>query len=774
MVTLPFVEATSISPFESQDRKASFASPSTVSLDLILQLVHGYWGYDTLRPLQEEAIRATLDGRDSVVVMPTGGGKSLCYQVPPVIANQTHIVISPLISLMKDQVDGLKACDYPAAALHSGMTPDERSETMHDLQSGKLRLLFVSPERLVMSGFLHLLSQLDIRSFAIDEAHCISQWGHDFRPEYRQLALLQDRFPKASVHAYTATATERVREDIAAQLCLTHPTMLVGVFDRPNLVYRIVPRLDAQAQVVGVVHRHRGEAAIIYCLSRKDTETMASALKKAGINARAYHAGLSADQRHRTQDAFANESLDVVTATVAFGMGIDRSNVRCVIHATIPKSIEHYQQETGRAGRDGLEAECVLFYSAADIMRWKSLFERSAEDFDDADKMIAAQMLLLDEMRRYCTGPQCRHRVLSEHFGQAYPTQNCNACDICLGETDAAEEATEIAQKILSSVARLHRLSGLSYGVGHHADVLLGANTQAIRQRGHDQATTYGLLKGTPKKVLTQWMYQLFDQNLLSRSSGDLPVVELNASSWEVLRGNRKVQLMRTAITGVKEARISTISWDGVDRGLFEHLRGIRREIAEQTSVPAFVIFSDRTLRDLARRRPTDLPAFRTAHGIGDAKIKKFGEKFCKEINSYCNEHSLSVNIVIDLQHEKTQTSVPATTKSTDTIANSSTNTTQVKQDAFEMFAEGKSINDVMAALSRAHTTTAGYLCEFIEATRPTSVETWVSKSIYLDVAQAADRVGFDKLKPIYEHLNEKVPYHHIRIVLSHARNHQG
>jgi len=646
--TLPPVEATHTSPCEPENRAVAVTTPSTVTLDGILRLVHSFWGYDTLRPLQEEAIRATLDGRDSVVVMPTGGGKSLCYQVPPAIAGRMDIVVSPLISLMKDQVDGLQACGYPAAAIHSGLTADERSTTMRDLRSGQLRLLFVSPERLVMPGFLHLLSQLDVRAFAIDEAHCISQWGHDFRPEYRQLALLQDRFPQASVHAYTATATERVREDIAAQLGLTNPAMLVGIFDRPNLIYRIVPRVDVYSQVLEVIRRHPDEAAIIYCLSRKDTEMMAGTLKSAGIKARAYHAGLSADQRRRTQEAFANESLDVVSATVAFGMGIDRSNVRCVIHATIPKSIEHYQQETGRAGRDGLEAECVLFYSAADIMRWKSLFERSAEELDEPEKFVAAQMLLLGEMRRYCTVPQCRHRVLSEHFGQAFLKPKCKACDICLDETDAAEEATEIAQKIISSVARLYRMSGISYGVGHHTDVLLGANTQAIRQRGHDKATTYGLLKGTPKKVLTQWIYQLLDQQLLSRSSGQLPVLELDEASWEVLRGNRKVHLMRTAIKMVKEANISTVSWDGVDRGLFEHLRSVRRDLAAKASAPAFVIFSDRTLRDLARRRPTQRHTFQAVHGIGDAKIKKFGKQFCQEINDYCSEHSLSADIVID------------------------------------------------------------------------------------------------------------------------------
>ena len=362
MITLLPVDTGRTEQAESCDRAASLAIP----LERILEQVRAYWGFDTLRPLQEEAIRTALAGRDSVVVLPTGGGKSLCYQVPPLLTDRTDIVVSPLISLMKDQVDGLSVCGYPAAGIHSGLSGTEKAQVLQDLRAGRYRLIFVSPERLLQPAFLDMVEQLNVRSFAIDEAHCISHWGHDFRPEYRQLAVLKQRFPKASVHAYTATATQRVREDIAAQLHLNDPVMLVGTFDRSNLVYRVVPRVDIYAQVIDAVHRHKEQGVIVYCLSRKDTEAMADALQAAGIEARAYHAGLDRDERRRTQEAFAGESLNVVTATVAFGMGIDRSNVRCVIHATMPKSVEHYQQETGRAGRDGLEAQCLLFYSAAD------------------------------------------------------------------------------------------------------------------------------------------------------------------------------------------------------------------------------------------------------------------------------------------------------------------------------------------------------------------------------------------------------------------------
>jgi len=619
--------------------------PTRVPLARILEPLRSYWGYDALRPLQEEAIRATLEGRDSVVVLPTGGGKSLCYQIPPVLAERTDVVVSPLISLMKDQVDGLRACGYPAAAVHSGVASAGNNETLRDLQRGRYRLIFVSPERLIMPSFLTLIEQLGVQSFAVDEAHCISHWGHDFRQVYRQLALLKQRFPAAGVHAYTATATQRVRQDIAVQLCLRDPAMLVGTFDRPNLTYRVVPRLDIHDQVIDVVRRHHREGVIVYCLSRNDTEAMAAKLAHAGIKARAYHAGLDADERHRTQDAFASESLDVVAATVAFGMGIDRSNVRCVVHATMPKSVEHYQQETGRAGRDGLEAECVLFYSAADVMRWQSLIARSAEEASEPERIVAAQNSLLEEMRCYCTVPRCRHGMLSEYFGQTYARPNCGACDVCLEETQGTVDATETAQKILSGVARVERMSGYGFGVGHIVDVLLGADTDAIRRRGHDQVTTYGVLRGIPKKTVMNWVYQLIDQGLLGRTSGEKPVLQLNDASWEVMRGTRTVHLIRATAKPVKTTRSETVSWEGVDRELFEHLRSVRRDIANENGVPAFVVLGDRALRELCRRRPTSVASLRHVRGFGDAKIARFGARFVEQIIAYCRDHGVTTDL---------------------------------------------------------------------------------------------------------------------------------
>jgi ATP-dependent DNA helicase RecQ len=615
--------------------------PRSWSTADLLTVVRRYWGYSELRPLQEQAIRAGLDRRDSLVVMPTGGGKSLCYQVPAELAQRTDIVVSPLISLMKDQVDGLRECGYPAAALYSGMPLHAVQETEEQIASGRYRLVFVAPERLLTPRFLQLIAPLKLGAFAIDEAHCISHWGHDFRPEYRQLAELKTRFPQASVHGYTATATERVRADIIEQLRLSKPMVLVGTFDRPNLVYRVIPRVDARKQVLEVLRRRPGDAAIVYCISRNDTESMAAALKANGLRAAYYHAGMEADARRQTQDAFTSEALDVVVATVAFGMGIDRSDVRCVIHAAMPKSIEHYQQETGRAGRDGLEAECVLLYSAADVLRWESLIERSAAESDAATESIAASRELLGHMRRLCTTVHCRHRSFSEYFGQDYSETKCDACDVCLGEVEGLTDATLTAQKILSCVAR----AGQQFGAEHIVDVLLGADTERVRRWGHEKLTTYGLLKGTERKSVSNMIYQLIDEGLLERTTDQRPVLRLNETSWSVLRSQRTVRLLQLK-TKVIKSRVEQESWENVDHDLFESLRNLRRELATERGVPAYILFSDTTLRDMALIRPGSAAALLSIRGVGERKLADLGQRFLDHIAKYCRANGLTLGAI--------------------------------------------------------------------------------------------------------------------------------
>ena len=584
-----------------------------------------WWGFDRLRPLQAEAIAAALAGSDSLVVMPTGGGKSLCYQLPPLVGETTDVVISPLVALMKDQVDALEAIGYPAAAIHGGMSQEERSQVRDRLAAGELRLLFTAPERLVNTGLLDVLAQVGVKRFAVDEAHCISQWGHDFRPEYRQLALLRDRFPSASIHAFTATATPQVRSDIARQLNLRDPVQLVGTFDRPNLVYRVVPRTDRIAQTLAILGRHRGEASIVYCISRKETEKLAARLAAEGLLARPYHAGLDAKERNKTQEAFTRETIDVVVATVAFGMGIDRSDVRLVLHTSLPKSLEAYQQETGRAGRDSLAAECVLLYSSADVFSWESLVRKSAAESElepeEQERLIASQMEHLLSMRRYAQAARCRHAALSEYFGQSYPAAACGACDVCLGETDSLPDATVTAQKILSCVARVQE----RFGVRHVCEVLRGAKTDAVLRHRHDGLSTFGLLAAVDQRTAENLVHQLLDQELLARTAGDRPVVTLNERSWEVLRGTREVVLVEPRAGKAKASKADTDDWQGVDRDLFEQLRRWRRRIAEARGKPAWTILDDKALRTIARERPDSPAALLRCKGIGEKRLADFG-----------------------------------------------------------------------------------------------------------------------------------------------------
>jgi len=591
----------------------------------LLEVVSKHWGYDSFRPLQQEAMTAALEGRDSLVVMPTGGGKSLCYQVPALLKDDPTIVISPLISLMKDQVDGLIACGVAAAQINSSQTSLDHRAIERDLLQGRLKLLFVSPERMAMPSFREMLRRAGANTFAIDEAHCISHWGHDFRPEYRQLRTLHTEFPGASVHAYTATATAQVRRDIAEQLALHDPLRLVGDFDRQNLTYRVLPRRDEWKQVAEVVDRHKNEAGIVYCTRRREVDDLTAKLRKSGYDAVGYHAGMSQDERRAAQDAFASEKTDLVVATVAFGMGIDRSNVRFILHTGIPKSIEHYQQETGRAGRDGLEAECVLLYSGADVVLWKSMVERGGEDGPPDPEYVATAIKHLVDIDRYCSGTACRHRALVEYFGQPYSRESCAACDICLGETEDVPDALTVAQKILSCVYRV----GQSWGIGHVISVLRGEKTDKIRERSHDSLSTYALLKGCSRNEVRDWIWQLVNQGYLEQSNGEYPILRLTPSARNVLRGEAEVRLRQPIASARKEKQSRRMlpieSWEGVDRSLFDALRTWRRAEAEERHVPPYVIFNDRTLREIARVRPSTLVQLRDVHGIGDAKLEAFG-----------------------------------------------------------------------------------------------------------------------------------------------------
>ena len=592
----------------------------------VLKLVQRVWGFRRLLPLQLEALEAIRAARDCLVVLPTGGGKSLCYQAPVLLDGGLAVVVSPLISLMKDQVDALRGNGVAAAYDNSTLSPGERDRVRAEAAAGRLRLLYASPERLVGEGsaaFLDLLERVGVRYFAIDEAHCISQWGHAFRPEYRLLGTLRERFTGASLHAFTATATERVRRDIVAQLGLQQPEVLIGSFDRPNLLYRVFRRGDLSSQLRTILRRHPGEAGIVYCISRREVDRWAERLRDWGHSALPYHAGLDDEERHRNQEAFLSERTDVIVATVAFGMGIDRPDVRFVVHAGAPRSLEHYQQESGRAGRDGLDAECALLYSAADFVTWQRLLTASDELTDGARRLLTG-------MRRYAGSMRCRHRSLLEYFGQRYESDDCGACDWCLGELEEVAEPIVLAQKILSCVLRLRQ----RWGAGQVVNVLRGRETDKVKANRHQELSTFGLLEDCPVGELHGYLEQLLDQGFLVTDGDRYPVLHVTAEGVELLRAAATCELYRQQRPQPRRGKPKPIedSWDGVDRELFEELRELRRELAVERGVPPYVILHDRSLRDLARLKPATRDQLLAAYGIGDKKATELGPRLLETI----------------------------------------------------------------------------------------------------------------------------------------------
>jgi ATP-dependent DNA helicase RecQ len=635
------------------------SSATTPDADrLLADALHRVWGFSDFRPLQREAMHAILDARDSVVVLPTGGGKSLCFQAPAIVDTDARLkasrssggddirverdgfsraprrglalVVSPLISLMKDQVDGLRVDGVAASYLNSTLLPHERDEVLASVREDRCRLLYVSPERIVGEGsqsLRRMLQQAGLRFIAIDEAHCISQWGHDFRPEYRQLGRLREEFPGVSFHAFTATATGRVQRDIVSELRLLEPVVLVGSFDRPNLTYRVLRRGNLHRQLTDILARHENEAGIVYCSSRREVESLAEWLREEGHRALPYHAGLADDVRSRNQEQFLDEQVDIVVATVAFGMGIDRSNVRFVVHAGAPRSPEHYQQESGRAGRDGLPAECVLIYSGGDFVRWRQMLESNGEWNESA-------RTLLRDMERYAAGTRCRHRTLVEYFGQSYERPECAACDWCLKELDPVADAATLARKILSCVARVKQ----TWGTAHVTDVLTGKATEKVVAARHHELSTFGLLKEETTAAIRGYIEQLVGDGLLLRDGEPYPVLRVTASGAALMRGAGECTLYREVKPPSSKRKRSTLRDSftvTVDSDLFDVLRDVRLRLARERGVPPYVIFHDTTLRDMVVRRPKTLDDLHEIYGVGAKKAADFGDAFLDAIRTF-------------------------------------------------------------------------------------------------------------------------------------------
>ncbi len=596
----------------------------------ILETLTKYWGYDRFRQFQEEAILSILDDHDTLTVLPTGGGKSVCFQLPSLISEGMAVIISPLISLMKDQVDDLKEMGIPAECLNSSLDNAEQFDVVRRIRNGELKLLYLSPERLMFDQTLDLLKSVPISFFVIDEAHCISHWGHNFRDEYRQLGVLKKEFPKVGVHAFTATATAEVQEDIVKELNLEDPHLYIGNIDRPNLSYRVLPRSsNLLSQVVDVIKKHPDEPGIIYCLRRADVDDLSLKLRGMGYINLPYHAGLPDEERKRNQEEFSSERVPIMVATIAFGMGVDRSNIRYVIHAAMPKSIEHYQQETGRAGRDGLPADCVLFYSGADYRTWEYMLR----DADNKDVVLQK----LGAMYNFCVRPECRHRCLVNYFKQSYALPNCGACDFCLGEVEMVPDPLIVGQKVISCVARVNE----RFGADHLADVLKGNLTEAVQRWGHEKLSTFSLLNSETKIFIRFMIEQLLGQGYLRRE-GEYMTIAITPAGRDLLKGAGTVPSLAKPIVPVKKkesdlkARAKRAAeWEGADEGLFNALRAKRAELAAKKGVPAYIIFSDKTLKDMALTAPKTMEQFSTVFGVGAAKQKQYGEAFLEVIKEH-------------------------------------------------------------------------------------------------------------------------------------------
>jgi len=707
------------------------------------QLMKQYWGYDEFRPLQEEAMTAAFSGRDSLVVMPTGGGKSLCFQAPALASNGMAVVVSPLISLMKDQVDFLESCGAPAACIHSGLNGAEKRAIDERLRAQEIKILYVAPERLAVPAFIQYLKNVELSFFAIDEAHCISHWGHDFRPSYRELRQLKTSFDGIPVHAYTATATKPVREDICAQLGLDDPEIFVGDFDRPNLTYSVLRQNDQKRQVLDCVERHQGEAGIIYCPSRKKVEAMADYLGEMGHSALPYHAGMGDFERKRNQDAFARSETNIMVATVAFGMGIDKSDVRYVMHAGMPKSLEHYQQEAGRAGRDGLPSECVLIYSKADHGFWRRLLA------DQDDDVYAAAIAKLDDMNAYCTQVQCRHRRLVGYFGQTFPKKKCDACDVCLDALECHEDSLTISQQALACVGVLGDVAGPSYTTL----VLSGSNDERIRSKGHHDLPAWGALSAHHRNDVRDWIEQLVGQGYL-RKQGEYNILTVTETGENVLLGEETPRLLKPTPRKAKGQRAQRKkTWEGVDMELVELLRAKRRDLAHERSVPAYIIFGDATLRDMVVKQPTSYAELLGVQGIGEKKCNDFGGMFIEVIEAYRNgDTTLSVDAGEESRSKPDRAEVS-------------------KSRAFDGYLDGATPQEIVSRCGVTEKKAFTLLLDFISERDVLDSSPWVSSRDREAIAEAVGAVGGARHKTLYDYLGGRVKFESLEIVLACLRN---
>jgi ATP-dependent DNA helicase RecQ len=600
--------------------------PAAADLDSVLK--HAF-GCASFRPLQREIIEATLAGRDVLALLPTGGGKSLCFQLPALVRPGLTVVVSPLIALMKDQVDALQASGVAATFLNSTLGAEESRARLRGLHRGEFKLLYAAPERLMIDGWQENLRKWNVSCLAIDEAHCVSEWGHDFRPEYRQLVRLRAALPEAPVMALTATATAAVRADVVSYLGLRNPDTFVASFNRPNLTYRVVPKDLPMKQIVAFARKRELESGIVYCASRAATDRLAESLRDQGFSARPYHAGLNGRERSQHQEEFLRDDTRIICATIAFGMGINKPNVRWIIHHDLPKNIEGYYQETGRAGRDGLPGDCLLLFSAGDVAKQTHFLDEIA---DERERHVARDQLR--RMVHYAESGGCRRAELLSYFGETFPLDNCGACDNCL-EPRETYDGTIVAQKFLSCVYRIRQAAGFAVGLNHVIEVLTGAQTDKIRRWGHERLTTYGIGSELGRPQWAAVGRELMRLGYVIVSSGEFATLELTPEGLAALRSRTPVTLTKP-MDLPKARRVVRREGDIVcDEILFERLRALRKRLADERQVPAYIIFGDNTLRAMARHYPTTVPEMDGIPGVGDRKRAEFGAVFSEAIAGY-------------------------------------------------------------------------------------------------------------------------------------------
>lgn len=689
-----------------------------------------YFGYEQFRPMQEQIIGTVLQGQDVVVLMPTGGGKSVCYQIPAIVMPGLCVVVSPLIALMKDQVEALLANGIPAAYINSSQTAEQQYAIENQCLQGQLKLLYVSPEKLLSSGFLSFLSRVQVSLFAVDEAHCISSWGHDFRPEYTQLKALKQQFPAIPVIALTATADKLTQKDIQDQLHLRNPQVFVASFDRPNINLVVKPGRDRFNRITDFLAKRPNQPGIIYCLSRKATESLSEKLRRRGFNATYYHAGMSPNQRAKAQEDFLNDDVLIVCATIAFGMGIDKSNVRWVIHYNLPKNIEGYYQEIGRAGRDGAKSDALLFYSYADVMNMRNMLQESQNE-----TQTELQLVKLERMQQFAEAAACRRRILLQYFGETME-KDCGNCDICRNPPTRFD-GTLIAQKALSAIARTQERANM----GLLIDVLRGARNMQVLQSGFDKIKTYGAGREVSTLDWNRYLHQLLNEGIIELAYDQGYTLKLTEQSRQVLFEGRKVQLVKFDEVKQEEAAVKPRpKRELLKDALFEKLRALRKRLAEEYGVPPYVVFTDTTLQEMAAERPTNKIAMLAISGVGAQKYERYGQDFVTEIIDFINEEQNKGNKVKGATHLAT----------------------------LELLNKGLSIEEIAKLRSLNPVTIFSHLATLYEQGYPVELSRYVSKTEYTAIAKAIRKLGVDaKLKDLFEALNEEYAYYKIRLSVS-------